>query len=92
VQFGVATDTVDEFAGILGIGHGENVTIRYKNMVDQLADQGATNTKAFSLALGSKDEQEGAIIFGGLDTSKFTGTLQTQPIIPPEASPDGVPR
>ncbi|TRX94408.1 hypothetical protein FHL15_004563 [Xylaria flabelliformis] len=92
VQFGVAIDTVDEFAGILGIGHGENVTIRYKNMIDQLADQGVTSTKAFSLALGSKSEQEGVIIFGGLDTSKFSGTLQTQPIIPAIAAPDGVPR
>jgi hypothetical protein len=88
----VAFDTIDEFAGILGIGHGENVTIRYKNMVDQLASQGVTNTKAFSLALGSKDEQEGVIIFGGLDTSKFTGALQTQPIIPAINAPDGVPR
>jgi hypothetical protein len=68
------------------------VTIRYKNMIDQLADQGVTHTKAFSLALGSKSEQEGAIIFGGLDTSKFTGTLQTQPIVPAGDSPDGVPR
>ncbi|KAI8626130.1 eukaryotic aspartyl protease [Xylariaceae sp. FL1651] len=92
VQFGVALETVDEFAGILGIGHGENVTIRYKNMIDQLAAQGVTNTKAFSLAMGSKDEQEGVIIFGGLDTSKFTGTLQTLPIIPAASSPDGVPR
>ncbi|KAI1120323.1 aspartic peptidase domain-containing protein [Nemania abortiva] len=92
VQFGVAFETTDEFSGILGIGHGENVTIRYKNMIDQLAAQGVTQTKAFSLALGSKSEQEGAIIFGGLDTSKFTGTLQTQPIIPAGNSPDGVPR
>ncbi|KAK5627595.1 hypothetical protein RRF57_003310 [Xylaria bambusicola] len=89
IQFGVALDTVDEFSGILGIGHGVNVTIPYKNMIDQLADQGATDTKAFSLALGSKSEQEGVIIFGGLDTSKFTGTLRTQPII---EGPDGVPR
>ncbi|KAI0436611.1 aspartic peptidase domain-containing protein [Xylaria telfairii] len=92
VQFGVAVDTSEEFAGILGIGHGENVTIRYKNMIDQLADQGVTSTKAFSLALGSKSEQQGVIIFGGLDTSKFTGTLQTQPIIPARDAPDGVPR
>ncbi|KAJ3554765.1 hypothetical protein NPX13_g10524 [Xylaria arbuscula] len=89
MQFGVAVDTVDEFSGILGIGHGVNVTIPYKNMIDQLADQGVTDTKAFSLALGSKSEQEGVIIFGGLDKSKFYGTLQTQPII---QGPDGVPR
>ncbi|KAI2609172.1 acid protease [Hypoxylon sp. NC1633] len=92
VQFGVAVDTVDEFAGILGIGHGVNVTIRYKNFIDELAEQGVTQTKAFSLALGSKDEQEGVVIFGGLDTGKFTGNLKTLPIIPPEEAPDQVPR
>ncbi|KAI1114632.1 aspartic peptidase domain-containing protein [Nemania sp. NC0429] len=92
VQFGVAFDTVDEFSGILGIGHGENVTIPYKNVIDQLADQGVTHTKAFSLALGSKSEQEGVIIFGGLDKAKFAGTLQTQPILPAIDAPDGVPR
>lgn len=92
VQFGVATSTVDEFSGILGIGHGENVTIRYKNFVDELQAQGVTGTKAFSLALGSKSEQEGVIIFGGLDTGKFAGPLVTQPIVPAAQSPDGVPR
>ncbi|KAI1773646.1 acid protease [Hypoxylon cercidicola] len=92
VQFGVATDTVDEFAGILGIGHGLNVTIRYRNFIDELEAQGVTETKAFSLALGSKDEQEGVVIFGGLDTSKFTGPLQTLPIIAAKDSPDQVPR
>ncbi|KAI2636278.1 acid protease [Hypomontagnella submonticulosa] len=92
VQFGVAIDTVDEFAGILGIGHGVNVTIRYKNFIDELEAQGVTQTKAFSLALGSKDEQEGVIIFGGLDAGKFTGNLQTLPILPAAESPDQVPR
>ncbi|KAI0010199.1 acid protease [Xylariaceae sp. FL0662B] len=92
VQFGVATNTVDEFSGILGIGHGENVTIPYKNFVDQLAHQGVTETKAFSLALGSKDEQEGVVIFGGLDAGKFTGTLETLPIVPAKESPDQAPR
>ncbi|KAI0156690.1 acid protease [Hypoxylon sp. FL1284] len=92
VQFGVATDTSDEFSGILGIGHGQNMTIRYKNFIDELEDQGVTETKAFSLALGSKDEQEGVVIFGGLDTGKFTGNLQTLPIIAAEDSPDKVPR
>jgi hypothetical protein len=92
LQFGAATATVDEFSGILGIGHGENVTIRYKNFVDELQSQGVTATKAFSLALGSKSEKAGVIIFGGIDTGKFAGTLQTQPIIPPASAPDGVPR
>lgn len=92
MQFGVAVSTVDEFSGILGIGHGENVTVRYKNFVDELQAQGVTDTKAFSLALGSKSEQEGVIIFGGLDTGKFAGPLVSQPIVPAAQSPDGVPR
>ncbi|KAI0127551.1 eukaryotic aspartyl protease [Xylariales sp. AK1849] len=92
VQFGVASSTVDEFSGILGIGHGINQTTVYKNFVDELQAQGATATKAFSLALGSKSEQEGVVIFGGLDTGKFAGTLQTQPLIPAAQSPDGVRR
>ncbi|CAJ2506803.1 Uu.00g079890.m01.CDS01 [Anthostomella pinea] len=92
VQFGVALDTVDEWSGILGIGYGENVNTPYKNFIDQLADQGVTDTKAFSLALGSKAEEEGIVIFGGIDTGKFTGTLQTLPVIPAEDLPDQVPR
>ncbi|RYP08861.1 hypothetical protein DL764_001617 [Monosporascus ibericus] len=63
-----------------------------QNFVDQLEDQGITDTKAFSLALGGKMEQEGLAIFGGLDTGKFSGTLKTLPIIPAEKSPDGAPR
>ncbi|KAF6806770.1 secreted aspartic proteinase [Colletotrichum musicola] len=92
VQFGVATTSEDQFAGILGIGYGEGVNTRYKNLVDELAAQGVTRTKAFSLGLGSKDEQEGAIIFGGVDSSKFSGALARLPIVPAEQSPDGVAR
>lgn len=92
VQFGVATNSTDQFAGILGIGYGEGITTNYKNFVDELADQDVIKTKAFSLALGSKFEQEGVIIFGGVDTSKFTGELASLPIIPADKSPDGVPR
>ena len=92
VQFGVATDTEDEFSGILGIGHGLNVTIPYRNFVDELAAQKVTQTKAFSLALGSKREEEGVIIFGGLDTRKFAGPLATLPILPAAEAPDRVPR
>ncbi|KAK8058576.1 eukaryotic aspartyl protease [Apiospora phragmitis] len=92
VRFGFATETQDEFSGILGIGHGVNVTLGYKNFVDELAAQNVTKTKAFSLALGSKDEQEGMVMFGGLDTAKFAGNLVTLPIVPAAKSPDGVPR
>ncbi|CAK7215172.1 hypothetical protein SCUCBS95973_002391 [Sporothrix curviconia] len=92
VQFGVATSTTDEFSGILGIGYGLGLTTRYPNFVDELALQNVTKVKAFSLALGSKTEQEGVIVFGGVDTSKFAGKLARLPITPAKFSPDGVPR
>lgn len=92
VQFGVATSSVDEFSGILGIGYGKGLTTTYANFVDELALQNQTTVKAFSVGLGSKSEQEGAIVFGGVDTSKFAGTLSSLPIVPAADSPDGVPR
>lgn len=92
VQFGVATSSVQEFSGILGIGYGQGLTTSYPNFVDQLALQNQTSVKAFSVGLGSKTEGEGAIVFGGVDTSKFAGKLATLPIVPAADSPDGVPR
>ncbi|KAH6627542.1 aspartic peptidase domain-containing protein [Chaetomium tenue] len=92
VQFGVATASVDAFSGILGIGYGKGIATRYPNFVDQLREQNATRVKAYTLALGSKDAQEGVIVFGGVDTSKFTGKLTKLPIIPAAQAPDGVPR
>ncbi|EON99112.1 putative secreted aspartic proteinase protein [Phaeoacremonium minimum UCRPA7] len=92
VQFGVATSSESQFAGILGIGYGLGLTTRYRNFVDELAAQNQTKVKAFSLALGGKDEQEGVIVFGGVDTSKFAGSLAQLPIVDADKSPDGVPR
>lgn len=92
VQFGVAQSSQDQFSGILGIGHGVGVNTGYKNFVDQLADQGITKTKAYSVALGSKTEKAGVVVFGGVDTGKFSGKLAPLPIIPGNESPDGVAR
>lgn len=92
VQFGVASESMDTFSGILGIGYGSGIATRYLNFVDQLAAQNATRVKAYTLALGSKDEQEGVIVFGGVDRSKFSGPLTRLPIIPAQSSPDKVPR
>lgn len=83
---------MEEFSGILGIGYGEGIATNYKNFVDQLSAQNATKVKAFTVALGSKEEQEGVVIFGGVDTSRFSGKLAKLPIIPADQSPDGVPR
>ncbi|KAK3334234.1 aspartic peptidase domain-containing protein [Cercophora scortea] len=92
VQFGVATSTEDAFSGILGIGYGKDIATRYLNFIDQLAVQNATRVKAYTLALGSKDAEEGVIVFGGVDTSKFGGGLAKLPIIPAADAPDRVAR
>lgn len=92
VQFGVASDTEDQFAGVLGIGYGKGVNTRYNNFIDELAGQGITKTKAFGVALGSKTEDGGVITFGGVDTGKFKGRLASLPIMSPNDAPDGVAR
>jgi hypothetical protein len=92
VQFGVASSSKEEFAGILGIGYGMGIATRYKNFIDELRAQNATNVKAFTIALGSMDAKEGVIVFGGADASKFTGSLARLPIIPAANSPDQVAR
>lgn len=92
VRFGKATSSKGISSGIMGIAAGIGVSTKYKNFVDQLADQGMTQSKSYSIALGLRGEKVGAIIFGGVDSSKFVGKLKPQPIIPPGKSPDGVPR
>ncbi|TLS27054.1 hypothetical protein PpBr36_04940 [Pyricularia pennisetigena] len=91
-QFGVATSTETQNAGILGIGHGIGQAIGYRNFIDELKAQNVTKTRAFSVALGGKDEKQGTVVFGGVDTSKFAGGLARLPIIPAAKSPDGVRR
>ncbi|KAM4062654.1 eukaryotic aspartyl protease [Hirsutella rhossiliensis] len=92
VRFGVADASEDQFSGILGIGFGRDIAVNYNTFLDELARQGLTRTKAFSVALGAKDTARGAITFGGLDSSQFAGRLAPLPIIPAAQSPDRVPR
>ena len=88
----------------MGISWGVEL-IGYYNIIDQLALQGITNSRAFSLDLGSVDTAEGmwyskshdmfaewfpgSIIFGGIDTMKYRGPLEKRPIIPASEAPDG---
>lgn len=53
--------------------------------IDKLHAQGITQSKAFSIALGGQcSESGGAIIFGGLDTKKFSGKLHKFDNMPPQ--------
>jgi len=85
VQFGIATASQGLNEGILGLGFGEGSNTNYPNFVDALFNQKQTNTKAFSVALGSVDaDNGGVVIFGGVDTKKFSGKLVSNPILSPQ--------
>ncbi|KAL3458440.1 aspartic peptidase domain-containing protein [Aspergillus heterothallicus] len=83
VQFGVAIDSsIDK--GILGIGYPTNVVSReiYPNLPYLLSRDNITNSNAYSLWLNRLGEDEGNILFGGVNTAHYTGDLQTVPIVP----------
>ncbi|KAE9366455.1 acid protease [Stipitochalara longipes BDJ] len=86
-QFGVASSSYEFPNGLMGIGPGIELT-GYPNIIDNLATQGITQSRAFSLDLRGVDSSSGAIIFGGIDTTKYTGALEKRPIIPAAQSPD----
>lgn len=83
LQFGKATASQDLSEGILGLGFGKGTNLNYSNFVDALQTQGVTNTKAFSVALGTSDTAGGNIVFGGVDTKKFSGSLASLDIASP---------
>ncbi|CAO2648271.1 Nn.00g075380.m01.CDS01 [Neocucurbitaria sp. VM-36] len=88
LQFGVGYSSSSP-EGILGIGYTINEAAvnhgglkPYPNLPQKLVDDGTINTNAYSLWLNDLDASTGSILFGGVDTDKFHGELQTLPIIP----------
>ncbi|KAK7185333.1 hypothetical protein DPSP01_011128 [Paraphaeosphaeria sporulosa] len=87
LQFGIGY-TSSSYEGILGIGYQVNeVQVNragldpYPNFPQKLVDDKTINTNAYSLYLNDLDASTGSILFGGVDTGKFNGTLSTLPII-----------
>lgn len=78
--------------GVFGIGYPLNeATYRnlnnrtdfepylYENLPLRLVRQGVINTPAYSLWLDDKNEDEGEVLFGAVDHSKYTGNLTRLP-------------
>lgn len=88
IQFGAASQSEDLNEGILGLSFGSKpptADLRYSNFVDELVLQNVTDTRAFSVALGNQEASNGGvIIFGGIDTGKYTGKMTTVPIMGPQ--------
>ncbi|TGO29499.1 hypothetical protein BPAE_0014g00500 [Botrytis paeoniae] len=83
LQMGLAYKT-DIQSGILGIGYSANVgTDRYyPGIMYQMLSQNLISTKAYSLYLDSYTSPTGSILFGAIDTSKFTGELVKLDTVP----------
>ncbi|KAK5112865.1 hypothetical protein LTR85_011092 [Meristemomyces frigidus] len=87
VQFGVAQDvnsTTGYAIGLMGLGYSENEATQhiYPNMPEVLRDTGVINSRLYSVYLNDVGEISGTILFGGIDTSKYTGELATLDILP----------
>ena len=86
LQFGIGYSSSSN-EGILGIGYqinevqvGKAGKAAYNNLPAQLVADGVIQSNAFSLWLNDLDASTGSILFGGIDTEKFEGTLATLPI------------
>ena len=87
-QFGIGYTSSSQ-EGIIGIGYPINeVAVAYNggrpysNVPDHLMQTGQINSNAYSLWLNDLQASTGSILFGGVNTDKYTGQLQTLPIIP----------
>lgn len=85
-EFGIGyTSSSDE--GILGIGYRTNEAIveystqTYANVPIKMVQQGLINSNAYSLWLNDLDASTGSILFGGVNTDKYVGSLETVPIL-----------
>ena len=88
LQFGVGYSS-NSSEGVMGIGYPpleaqvqSNGQKSYPNIPQVMTSQGLISSPAYSLWLDDLDAATGSILFGGVDTAKFTGSLQTLPIIP----------
>jgi hypothetical protein len=53
---------------------------RYPTVLDNMKTAGIINRKAYSLYLNDLQANKGAIIFGGVDSTKYTGDLIALPL------------
>lgn len=86
-QFGVGYESSTSDA-ILGIGYPTNevqVSLGgsiYPNIPVSLVNEGFISSLTYSLWLNNITADQGSILFGGVNTAKYKGELQSLPIIP----------
>ncbi|CAK7226020.1 hypothetical protein SBRCBS47491_006084 [Sporothrix bragantina] len=86
LQFGIGY-TSSSSQGILGIGYKVNEVqvgragkAAYANLPAQMVEDGIIQSNSYSLWLNDLDADTGNILFGGVDTARYSGALQTLPV------------
>ncbi|KJR89879.1 uncharacterized protein SPSK_06273 [Sporothrix schenckii 1099-18] len=86
MQFGVGY-TSSSSQGILGIGYAINEVqvgragkATYPNLPAQMVADGIIRSNSYSLWLNDLDADTGSILFGGVDTAQYSGSLHTLPV------------
>ncbi|KAK3375456.1 aspartic peptidase domain-containing protein [Podospora didyma] len=86
LQFGIGYSSTNG-QGILGIGYtinevqvGRAGKPAYPNLPAKMVDDGLIQSNAYSLWLNDLDANTGNILFGGVDSEKYIGDLETLPI------------
>jgi hypothetical protein len=86
-QFGIG-QTSSSTQGVLGIGYPSNeVAVNrlgqssYPNLPEALVNASLIASPAYSLWLNDLSASTGSILFGGVNAAKYTGSLQSVPII-----------
>jgi hypothetical protein len=70
--------------GVMGIGYelNEAAAVPYPNLVDRMQKNGLIATQLYSLWLNGYNSATGSILFGGIDTEKYYGTLYSMNLAP----------
>jgi hypothetical protein len=86
LQFGVGYESSSD-EGILGIGYpinevqvGRAGKAAYNNLPAQMVADGVIQSNAYSLWLNDLDASTGSILFGGVDTDQYHGSLESVPV------------
>ena len=92
LQLGVGYQSTST-EGVMGIGYpGLEVAVQndqdqaYKNIPQLMVSQGLINSPAYSLWLDDLSAPTGNILFGGVDTVKYVGSLEKLPIVQEDGS------
>jgi hypothetical protein len=88
MTMGIGLDTDIPF-GLVGVGYPSNEAgvssgqiKEYANLPVQLYKEGLVNTVAYSMWLNDLEASAGSLLFGGIDTAKFTGPLMRLQLYP----------